>query len=199
MAADHAPVHPGQSFIGGEAAEAPAPKKGKGALIAGAIVAAVAAAGLVVFLSTRGKGGGEKEVPQAAAAPTSSPSLTPSPSPSPSPIASPSPAAIALPSKITVDIQGPPKGTEVWKGDTKLGTVPGKLEIDRGDEPITLELRKKGYKSREQTITPAKDLIVSVELTKASSRDRDRTDKSDKTDKDKDTKPDKDSIEDPFK
>ncbi len=194
------------SFIAAESAEIgvpPVPSKAtsKIGLVLAAAAAVIVGGAVVAVLFTRGEGKAKTGPP---AAGVTDPAGEPQPPPS-KPVADPTdqpagdqPAARvepALPAEITIDIQGTPDGTDVLIGGKAVAKAPGALKLPRGDTAVVLEFKKAGYKTKKQEVTPARDLLLAVEMT--ADRKSGRRDNKDK--KDGRDKKDKDSIEDPFR
>jgi len=98
--------------------------------------------------------------------------------------------------KVVLEVQGVPQGTEVIGPDGKvLGKAPGKIDVDRGETPLKLQFRAKGYKPETAVVTPKADGILTVALEKkATSRPKATRSDGDEGKK----KPGKDDIEDAF-
>ena len=92
---------------------------------------------------------------------TKSPASPASAAPSASPVAPP-----AMPvDTITLTIEGVPPGTEVLLPDgVVLGKAPGTLRLVRGDAPVRLTLRARGFRPATQDVTPRADATISVTL-----------------------------------
>jgi hypothetical protein len=63
-------------------------------------------------------------------------------------------------------VESVPRDVEVYLGEEKLGVAPGPFPVERGNEPIELELRAKGYVSRKVQFTPKANGVVSATLQK---------------------------------
>ncbi len=174
--------HPGQSFIAAESsAQLQAAGRGRGKLwlaVAGALVIGGATVALIMM---RGK-----QEKHAAAGPSASPSPSASVSPSPSQLASaspvpspgpdlgapppspsPDPAVSALPpAMISLEINGGPKGAEIYLDGKKVGRVPAKLDIPAGTTPLELELRKDGYQDHKESLVPSANTRLAIKLDK---------------------------------
>ena len=74
-------------------------------------------------------------------------------------------AAPPLPALVTIDVQGPPAGTEVYgPGGKLLGSAPGPVQLARGDRDVVLTLKADGYVTQSATVHPAADGAVDVTL-----------------------------------
>ena len=125
------------------------------------LVALLSAVGVLVF-----RGGGEAQ-PKAAALPAPSVDAAPALADKPEPIN----AAVvteppeASPSFVTIEIAGVPRGTEIFWGPRGLiGTAPGKVQLARGDEALSLQLRAEGFAGKTIEVVPDKNRLFEVEL-----------------------------------
>jgi hypothetical protein len=130
-----------------------APKRGPWAAVA--VVAAVAASVTIGWTVLGAK--------------TRAADTTPAPaSSSPAAAASATAAApAAAPAKVLVEITTTPPGAHVRVGEEDRGETPAKLELERTDTPITIELTLDGYEARTETVTPNVDQRLSLSLTVA--------------------------------
>ncbi len=91
-------------------------------------------------------------------------------SPEPSAFAPVSPAAAepsvtpATPASVVIEITTSPPGAHVWVGETDRGPTPQKLALDRGAEPVALELRLEGYEPLSERVTPDVDQRLALSL-----------------------------------
>ena len=68
---------------------------------------------------------------------------------------------------VTVQIHGPPSGTEVYgPGGKLLGVAPGPVQLARADADVVLTLKADGYVTRSATVHVAADTTVEVALHK---------------------------------
>ena len=113
--------------------------------------------------------------PDATPAP-STPSVADTPKPKPQePTATPSEASAAAPSAsaapastvVKLDVSTTPPGADIHEGETKLGQAGTPMTLPRGDAPLTLRVTKSGFQPGSITVTPSKDLSVSVTLVAA--------------------------------
>ncbi len=132
--------------------------------LGGALIAAVA---LAIGLSAAHRPvAAERPSPSATAQPPA-PSSVAAPATSVVPAASTAaPAPPAPPAQIKLSVQSVPKHVEVYLGGRKLGTAPGPLMLDRGKEPLELELRADGYVPRKLKFTPTANGVISATLQK---------------------------------
>ncbi|MCG8420401.1 MAG: protein kinase [Proteobacteria bacterium] len=117
----------------------------------------------------------------------------------------PTPAALGkatktdvAPATVEIEIQGTPDGTTVIGPDgKKIGVAPGIIELERGDQTITLSFRKPGYRSARTTLTPSADRIVSIAMKKRAAR-KSTSDKKAAVKKPAVKEPSPDDIEEAF-
>jgi len=76
------------------------------------------------------------------------------------------------PAKVVIEIATTPPGAHVVVGGQDLGETPKKLELDRGTEPVAIELTLDGYETKTETVTPNVDQRLSLSLTAAQRRGR---------------------------
>jgi hypothetical protein len=111
----------------------------------------------------------------AAPAPPSEPAAAPAPV-TDEPQAAP--AADTEAATVTIHLVSTPEGAEVFRRAERLGTTPFDGTLPRGDTPVTLTVRKSGYKDRTITVTPTAAIDQKVELqlrprsTRPSTRDK---------------------------
>ncbi|QDG53783.1 PEGA domain-containing protein [Persicimonas caeni] len=75
------------------------------------------------------------------------------------------PAAATKPEPVKITINSSPEGAAVYRGSEKLGTAPVALTFEPGDEdPVDVELRRRGYQSKEITVSPDSDSELTVDL-----------------------------------
>lgn len=104
---------------------------------------------------------------------------TPDPPPSPAPPPPPPDIERAAPAteppllsfEITLEIVGPPLGTEVLgpQGE-KIGTAPGTIVLTRGQDPVALTFRRRGFEPHTREVVPSEDHQVEVKLRKKKKR-----------------------------
>jgi len=168
-----------------------APPRRPGDARAGIIVGVVAIAGAL------GAGGAVYAFRTTAADPpvrqagsSTPPVASPEPLPSATPVVTASaPPVVTAPAKVKLTVQSAPERVEVYRGDEKIGDAPGPIEIPRGDEKVALTFKASGYQPKTVEVTPTADGLISVTLTRASSRTGGHGDKK---------KPGGGEIENPF-
>ncbi len=84
----------------------------------------------------------------------------------PAPVATPVPPAPAI-----LTLRTDPPGSEVWEGETMLGTTPLELPLGSGSTSRTLELRAEGYATHTIVQPPS---TASVQHNVALQRERNR-------------------------
>jgi serine/threonine-protein kinase len=133
---------------------APAPRRSVVPLAAAAGIGGLAVVGAIWFL-TRGS-----EAPTAAAPAAVAPVAT-----APAPAV---PAAAPAPAGVTVSIDSTPSGAGVYRksDNVLLGQTPATLDLPRGTTPIDLELRLAGHKTQPASVTPDRNVQLSVVLPK---------------------------------
>ncbi|NUO52206.1 MAG: serine/threonine protein kinase [Polyangiaceae bacterium] len=72
--------------------------------------------------------------------------------------------------KVVIEIATTPPGARLTVGGQDLGETPKKLELDRGTEPVAVELTLDGYETKTETVTPNVDQRLSLSLTVAPRR-----------------------------
>jgi eukaryotic-like serine/threonine-protein kinase len=145
-----------------EVAQPPARARGKAGILVGATIGAIAVGALVyVALSSSKEGPAVDPEPAAAdlgAAPPVEPPVEPPV------VAVVADAAPALPELVTIQIDGPPEGTEVFGPRGLLGVAPGPIQLERGDTPVLLTFRAEGHQTTTAEIDPGADGAVTVAL-----------------------------------
>jgi hypothetical protein len=70
------------------------------------------------------------------------------------------------PRLVEIAVASKPVGAQVFVAgeDAPRGTTPTTFELDQGDEPVTLVLRKEGFEEENKVITPDRDANVDVSL-----------------------------------
>jgi hypothetical protein len=68
---------------------------------------------------------------------------------------------------VRFSVQSVPSGAEAFLDGRPLGSAPGPLIVPRGNQPLTLEFKARGYRSKSVQITPSADGVVSVTLSSA--------------------------------
>jgi serine/threonine-protein kinase len=72
--------------------------------------------------------------------------------------------------EVELEIQVRPRGAEVFLDGKRLGVAPGIFRVGRAVHRKRLELRKPGYLTWATEVTPAKNLVVPVELERRRAR-----------------------------
>ena len=124
-------------------ADEPIPKS-RGALLAGILVAALAAGGVAAFLVVRaGSGGG---------APTVQPAVS-----NPAPVPPRPPTVAPLPAKVILKFRSQPGGAAVARKDTgeQLGVTPFEIEVPQGNSPLAVIFKKPDFKDVPLSIVPS--------------------------------------------
>jgi serine/threonine-protein kinase len=67
-------------------------------------------------------------------------------------------------STVSVAVKSTPDGAEVVQDGRVIGRAPLVLALPRGDQKVTLEVRKEGFLSSQRSVTPTSDLEVTVRL-----------------------------------
>jgi serine/threonine protein kinase len=137
-------------------------------LAAGAL--AVAVVFVVLVLVFRGAPGSR---------PVAQPTTVPSAVVAAPPAASPSLAG--SPSEVVVHVETKPAGARVVVGGEDRGESPLDLRVARGATPISVEVRRQGYVTIAQSVTPDADQKVLIALTPVPNRGRPATRPSPKT------------------
>jgi eukaryotic-like serine/threonine-protein kinase len=96
---------------------------------------------------------------------------------------------------VTVEIKGPPPGTEVYGPSGLLGVAPGKLQLVHGSEPLILTFKARQYQTRSEEVVPSQDLTLTIELERE--RRRNSTGSPNRPNEKNDQKS-RDTIENPF-
>jgi hypothetical protein len=120
-----------------EVAAVPGPRRSRAWLALGA-GGIVAAAIVAIVALTRGDG----EPQTAKQAPTSAPAF------------------------VTIEIAGPPEGTEVFGPAGPLGRAPGRIQLPHGDAGVQLSLRADGYTMAVAHVIPTTDRRIEISLDK---------------------------------
>jgi len=70
------------------------------------------------------------------------------------------------PKRVRLELDSEPRGAEVRHagGDEVLGVTPFSMELARSSEPIELEVKKDGFLSGAQIVTPDRNVAVTVTL-----------------------------------
>ncbi len=96
------------------------------------------------------------------------------------------------PTEVAWFIEGSPKGAQILGPDGKqLGTLPGKIELPRSEEPLELTFRYKRYRSETRSVVPSANGALTIKLKKR--RVRKTNGSGAATNKERD----KDAIEEP--
>jgi serine/threonine-protein kinase len=112
----------------------------------------------------------ERQQP-AAASDTADPSGSAAPSTAGDPSGTPVEDRTSAPNhRVKLRIQAEPEDVEVFRGGERLGSARDVLELPRGDGQVVLTLKKRGYRSKEITVTPKGDVVVEAKLEATSSR-----------------------------
>ena len=187
------------------------PRRSRAPLVLALSLAGAVVAGAIVFFAL---GGGDGEGGEEAAAQVADRGAAPpEPPPPPPPVAvdaaevTPPPA----PSIVTITIDGPPPGTEVYGPGGKLvGVAPGEVQLDRGDLEVVLTFKADGHVATTTKITPTEDQAIEVTLAakdrkpdrkpdrKSGGGKRDGDGKRDGGKGDKGGPSGRDTLEDPF-
>jgi len=142
------------------------PRRARWAIPAAVVAAAVC--GAIVFTAVRASQAPDAEAKPAVAArpaPPHAPAAQPTPPTPPTPPPAPPPVAPVQPALVTIQIDGPPAGTEVYgPGGRLLGTVPGPVQLERADQEVVLTLRADGYTTRSMPVRASADAAFTVEL-----------------------------------
>jgi tRNA A-37 threonylcarbamoyl transferase component Bud32 len=65
---------------------------------------------------------------------------------------------------VTVTIDGPPENTEVYGPQGLLGVAPGKIQLERGQEPVLLTFKAEDHRPETREVMPTEDRAMLVEL-----------------------------------
>jgi serine/threonine-protein kinase len=149
----------GSTFLGAEADIAPSHRSRVGLVVAVAVFAlGLGALVVVIALGHKPdspKAAGLTSAPTALVPATSALATTPSAAPS-----------IAPASDVELRVEGAPKDARVSVGNKELGVVPGPFTV-KANEPLTLTVSAKGWKSRDVSVTPtAPSATIEVALEK---------------------------------
>ncbi|MCX5742084.1 MAG: serine/threonine protein kinase [Proteobacteria bacterium] len=140
------------------------PTRSKLPLVLG-VVTAVGIAVVAIVIATRGGAPKVKQpVPPVIA---TAPLVTP-PAPIDAAVPDAAPAPLTRSKGVTITITGVPDGTEVLVRGNPIGTAPGPVQLDRGDEVVVLVLRADGHLPASKPITPNADQVLDVKLKKKS-------------------------------
>ena len=175
-------------------------------------VAGAAALAVLAFLVLGGSGDKSEKTAATASASSANPPGT----------ANKAGAAVVAPAEpkrqrrrlVTITIEGPPAGTEVYGPRGLAGVAPGKIQLRESDQPIMLTLKARDYVAQSAEVIPSEDRTLEIELVpmedksaaqtteepdvaKKATKTKRKTKRKTKT-KDPDKKSDRDSIEDPF-
>jgi serine/threonine-protein kinase len=95
---------------------------------------------------------------------------------------------------VTVTVDGPPENTEVYGPQGLLGVAPGKIQLERGQEPVLLTFKAEDHRPETREVTPTEDRAMLVELerkprARSAPRQGGRKEKK---------RRERDTIEDPF-
>ena len=146
------PSRPAQTFLGTESSIAP-PRKSRAPLLA-ATGALLLGAAIVVIVNL---------------------DRTPAPI---VPAATSAPAVVVEKPKADEDVElrvdGAPEGTTIRADGVALGTGSGPFKVKRG-KSIALEFSAKGYKSKDLTVKPDENMLLSVELEKVADKPAETT------------------------
>jgi len=184
----------------------PAPAKGKGMMLALALIGAVVVGGGVFFAvsSTKSKKADKPDKTEQTEDKLTKLALKPKkPDPPPKKVVPPVKPDIKpdikKPVKAKIKVVGAPKGAEVYDADGLLvGEVPGPLELDKTDDKIKLTFKMAGYHTRTYAMRVRKDGVIKVPMRKIRRRTSHTTrPKPGKTNTTKGNKG-RDSLEDPF-
>jgi serine/threonine-protein kinase len=139
----------------------------KGIMIAAALAVAVLVGGGVYFAMRGGSGGGETPATAAVEGPATDP-IAYKPATvavgDAAPAGAVADAAPEVPATVTLEIDGPPDGTEVYGPRGLVGVAPGKIQIERGDFPVLLTFKAEGYRTKTAEVKSADETTLSVRL-----------------------------------
>jgi hypothetical protein len=71
----------------------------------------------------------------------------------------------ATPKDVVLKLKTEPPDCEVWLGETKLGLATDELRVPFGTEPVKLQVRHKGFISKDLDVTPSAPIADIVTLT----------------------------------
>jgi serine/threonine-protein kinase len=143
-----------------EGMPASARRRGRGvAVVAAGLVVAGAAVAMVVVGGGGGDSGGKSAGGGAGAGVSGLADAAPAVVVRPD-------AAPALPAVVTITIDGPPAGTDVYGSHGLVGVAPGKVQLARGETEIILTLKRDGYETSTVIVVPRTDTTVQVALAK---------------------------------
>ncbi len=91
------------------------------------------------------------------------------------------------PRYVTISIDGPPAGTEVYGPHGLIGVAPGKVQLDHGEEPVILTFRADKHLSQTREVVPSEDRTLEITL-KPEKRRSSRARRADKKTSGKKTK-----------
>jgi serine/threonine-protein kinase len=134
--------------------------KSRTGLLAGILVAALAAGGVAAFLVMRA---GSSERPAVVQPAVTNPA--PAPAPAPTPAAAP-PVVPALPSKVTIKFRSDPVGAAVARKDTgeQLGVTPFEIEVPQGKSPLAVVFKKASFKDVARSVVPEESASLDATL-----------------------------------
>ncbi len=132
--------------------------KSRAGLLAGILVAALAAGGVAAFLVVRA---GSSERPVQPAVTNPEPAATAAPAPVPVP-----PVAPPLPAKVTIKFLSEPVGAAVARKDTgeQLGVTPFEIEVPQGKSPLAVVFKKANFKDVPLSIVPSESGFLEATL-----------------------------------
>jgi hypothetical protein len=87
----------------------------------------------------------------------------------PAPALAPAPVPSAI-THIVVRVDSKPSGAKVFVDGEQRGTTPTDLTFAPDATAVTIELRRRGYSTVEQTVTPDRDQRLMMSLTRSRSR-----------------------------
>ena len=76
------------------------------------------------------------------------------------------PPEAPLPGFVTIEIAGPPAGTEVYGPAGPLGAAPGRIQLVRNPDEVQLVLKADGYETAVTRVVPDGNKAIDVALTK---------------------------------
>jgi predicted Ser/Thr protein kinase len=130
-----------------------APKKKSGLVVGGALAVLLLGGGAAAVVLTR-----KPEPKPIVTAPVEPPK------PIVAPVEPPKPVEPARPSKYTMTINTQPSGAEVFNGPERLGTTPCKVELAASEQPVSLTMKKHGFKDQSFKVVADKDHDFLVDL-----------------------------------
>lgn len=91
------------------------------------------------------------------------PPVGPATNPNPGQIPT-TPPAPAKTQRVTLAFVSTPSKVEVFRDESRLGTTPFNIQVDRLDQEMTLIAKRSGYQDQEVAVTPNEDQTINIEL-----------------------------------